>query len=65
MKRIYIKPEIKTLQLRLNAFITAGSGTGTNYGMIGTGGNEENIGDAGEGDLPSRYLRESMWDDMD
>lgn len=62
MKRIYYKPEARTLHLRLNTFIAV-SPTGTDYNMEGQGG----VGDAGSGSgfKPSRSLRDSMWDDDD
>jgi hypothetical protein len=68
MKRIYIKPEIKTLQLHLKAFITAGSGPNNNpdwnMGEEGGGGNGSDIGNGGPNDL-SRSWGRGMWDDMD
>lgn len=72
MKRIYIKPEIRTLQFHLKAFITAGSGPGgqTGYGINTSGsegGSEDPITEPGSdpNDRPSRYLRESLWDDIE
>lgn len=68
MKRNYQKPEIKELHLLLLNFIAASpSGENTGYG-IGEGEDPNDpttpIGEpGGEGSAPSRYLRESMWDD--
>lgn len=63
MKRIYLKPEIKTLQLRLNTFLTSGSGSGENpTGDYFDDGSGTETG-LGEGHENSRYLRKSMWDE--
>ena len=62
MKRIYLKPEIKTLQLRLTTFLTAGSGSGAQHGIT-DGESTTPIGDATEDDR-SRSWGQGMWDDM-
>ena len=67
MKRIYKKPEIRTLSLRFATFVTASNGSettgyewenGSSSSTIG-----ENTGDPEGGGGGSRYLRKSMWDD--
>lgn len=68
MKRIYIKPEIRTLQLHLKAFITAGSGPSENdpewnMGEEGGSGNGSGIENGDPNDL-SRSWGRKMWDDM-
>lgn len=68
MKRRYLKPESKTLFLKLGAFITAGSGNETiDYYIDPETGEKKPLPSGGsdpdgnpEG---SRYLRRSMWEE--
>lgn len=65
MKRVYITPEIKTLQLRTLNFFAASPDPTHNIGEeggSGTGiGNEEP--DPTQDPDGSRWLRQSMWDE--
>lgn len=70
MKRRYLKPESKTLFLKLGAFITAGSGNETQDVIIDPiTGEPIDIPGGGSGSDPddnpegSRYLRRSMWEE--
>ena len=68
MKRNYQKPEIKELHLLLLNFIAASPDGENTTHVIGEGDDPDDpttpIGEpGGEGSDPSRYLRESMWDD--
>lgn len=58
MKRIYLKPEVRLLQLRLNKLLTTGSGSGDNTKDYL---DEDPIGDGNEN---SRSWGQKMWDDM-
>ena len=70
MKRTYLKPKLRTLHLCLNTFITVGSGSNGVNDYINTGGGDNPVNPGGGSDDPdkdddgSRYLRQSMWDDM-
>lgn len=58
MKRNYIKPETKTLRLRLAPFLN-GSLKGTTDTI-----DDQNLGEGGPDDQ-SREWGQKMWDDMD
>lgn len=68
MKRIYIKPETKTLQLRLHSFIAASptsGGNNTHWGTQTEGGDVTPVGGDENEENPnadSRWMRSSMWE---
>lgn len=71
MKRIYIKPETKTLQLRLHSFIAASptsGGNNTHWGTQTEGDPNTTTPIGGDGDddenpnADSRWMRSSMWE---
>ena len=65
MKRDYLKPEIKTVFLRLATFITVSGGPSGNDTEHQFEGDPLPSGGGGGTDPEgSRYLRGSMWDDM-
>ena len=63
MKREYLKPEIRLLQLRLYTFLAAGSGPSDTAKdtMTDGEGHETTIG---EGTQNSRSWGQGMWDNM-
>lgn len=66
IKRKYLKPEIKTVFLRLASFVAVSGGNETQHQWEGNplnpGGGEGT--DPENNDNNSRYLRGNMWDDM-
>ena len=62
MKRIYLRPETRVLQLRLNTFITV-SPNPSQTTITNGNGEQEEVGNNGEGEgyKPSRTI---LWGDM-
>jgi len=72
MKREYIKPEMKTLHLRLSSFITTSPIGNNNVNTSVSDENNEpwngngNVGEGGDNNDPnsdSRWMKRSIWDD--
>lgn len=64
MKRVYITPEIKTLQYRtLNFFAASPTSTEWHTGTEGTGDDDPIGGDQPDPNADSRWLKQSMWDE--
>ena len=67
VKRIYLKPEAKVLNLRLCAFMVGSGTNGTNYSADNPGGGSDNLGGGTPPDPEggeSRPWGRGMWEDM-